>query len=244
MTEDEGIRLAKRVAAQLGCSRGEAERYIAGGWITVDGAVVEEPANRVTPAQQVVLLPGATLDEPAPVTILLHKPAGYDAGFGVGGPDALSCLAAETLARQHAAPRFLKRHLARLTLATPLETAASGLVVYTQDFRVARKLVDERARVEQEIVVEVTGKMAEGGLALLGRGLNFEGRITPPAKASWQSENRLRIAAKDLRPGQIAHMCRAVGLVAVDMKRLRVGRMSMAGLEAGHWRYLLDYERF
>jgi 23S rRNA pseudouridine2604 synthase len=244
MLDDEGIRLAKRVAAQLGCSRGEAERYIAGGFITVDGTVVEDPANRVTPAQQVALLPGATAEEPAPVTILLHKPAGYVAGFGVGGQDALACLTAESLIQQHGAPRFLKRHLAKLTLATPLETTASGLVVYTQDFRVARKLVDERARVEQEIVVEVTGKMVDGGLAQLGRGLSFEGRVTPPAKASWQSENRLRIAAKDLRPGQVAHMCRAVGLAAVEIKRIRIGRLPMAGLAPGQWRYLLGYERF
>jgi 23S rRNA pseudouridine2604 synthase len=244
MTEQDGIRLAKRVAAQLGCSRGEAERYIAGGWVTIDGAVVEDPATRVTPAQQVVLLPKATAEEPAPVTILLHKPAGFDAGAGKGGQDALACLVAESLAPQHGAPRFLKRHLSGLTLAAPLETTASGLVVYTQDFRVARKLVDERERIEHEIVVEVSGQIAEGGLALLNSVSTFNGRPVPPVKASWQNETRLRFAGKDIRPGQVEHMCRAVGLKVVGMKRIRIGRMPMAGLPAGQWRYLLGYERF
>jgi 23S rRNA pseudouridine2604 synthase len=244
MTDEEGIRLAKRVAAQLGCSRGEAERYIAGGWVTVDGAVVEEPATRVMPTQEVALLPGATSIEPLPVTILLHKPVGFDAGAGNAGQDALACLTADMQVTGRGSPRFLKRHLHKITLATPLETTASGLVVYTQDFRLARKLVDERERIEHEIVVEVTGTMADGGLALLGRGVSFNGRQTPPVKASWQSETRLRLAAKDLRPGQVEHMCRAVGLAVVDMKRLRVGRLSMAGLPPGHWRYLQDFERF
>jgi 23S rRNA pseudouridine2604 synthase len=242
---DEGIRLAKRVAEQVKCSRAEAERYIAGGWVTVDGAVVEEPAMRVTPAQQVGLLPGASAAELAPVTILLHKPAGFDAGAGSEGQGALACLVPDTLEQGGPAKvRFLKGHLARLTLATPLETNASGLVVFTQDFRVARKLVEDRSRIEQEYVVEVSGQMADGGLELLNRGLTFEGKVLTPMKVSWQSETRLRFAAKDIRPGQVGQMCRAVGLQPVEIRRIRVGRMPLASLPVGHWRYLQEFERF
>ena len=241
---DGGIRLAKRVAELVNCSRAEAERYIAGGWVSVDGAVVEEPATRVTPAQDVALLPGAKAEEPAPVTILLHKPSGMNAGVGVRGANALECLAPESLVAVHGAPRFLKRHLARLTLCTPLETDASGLVVYTQDFRVARKLVDDGARVEHEYVAEVSGGIADGGLALLNHGLSYKGRAIAPMKVSWQSEGRLRFAAKGVQPGQIEHMCAEVGLTLTELKRLRVGRMPMAGLAEGQWRYLAEYERF
>lgn len=241
---DEGIRLAKRVAELVNCSRAEAERYIAGGWVSVDGAVVEEPATRVTPAQEVALLPGAKAEEPAPVTILLHKPAGMNSGVGMRGANALECLAPESLVAVHGAPRFLKRHLARLTLCTPLETDASGLVVYTQDFRVARKLVDDGARVEHEYVAEVSGGIADGGLALLNHGLAYKGRAIAPMKVSWQSEGRLRFAAKGVQPGQVEHMCAEVGLTLTELKRLRVGRMPMAGLAEGQWRYLAEYERF
>ena len=243
MTE-EGIRLAKRVAAQLGCSRAEAERYIAGGGVSVDGSVVDDPASRVLPAQEVRVLPGASSAEAPPVTILLHKPAGFKSGVGARGEPALSCLAPEALAQGHGQPRFLKRHLHKLTLTSPLETDASGLVVYTQDFRVARKLVEEAARVEQEFIVDVSGTMEEGGLALLNHGLSFNGKPIAPMKVSWQSEHRLRFALKDVRPGLIDHMCRAVGLEIVEMRRIRIGRVPMAGLQAGQWRYLLDYERF
>lgn len=241
----EGVRLAKRVAELAGCSRAEAERYIANGGVTVDGVVVDDPARRVTPAQSVVLLPGASAQEAPPVTILLHKPEGMNSGVGVRGANALECLSAETLvAGGHGQPRFLRSHLSRLTLCTPLETDASGLLIYSQDFRVVRKLLDDGERVEHEYVVDVSGGIAEGGLALLNQGLSFSGKPINPMKVSWQSEGRLRFAAKGVRPGQIEHMCAAVGLAVTDIKRLRVGRISMGGLPAGQWRYLAEYERF
>jgi 23S rRNA pseudouridine2604 synthase len=237
MMNDEGIRLAKRVAETVPCSRGEAERYIAGGWVTVDGTVVEDPATRVTSAQAVVLLPGAEPVEPAPVTILLHKPAGVDAA------GALALIAPEALA---AAPnaRFLRRHLARLSIVTPLEPEASGLLVLSQDWRVTRKLVEDGARVEQEYVTEVTGAIAEDGLARLNASMRVQGRATVPLKASWQSEARLRLAGKDVRPGQVAAMCAEVGLTVKALRRLRVGRVALGQLPAGRWRYLHETERF
>jgi len=242
---DTSIRLAKRVAEMIPCSRNEAEQYIAGGWITVDGVLVEEPAARVADEQDVVIHPEATLAEIAPVTILLHKPAGYNAGVGANGEAATSLLSLETLLpADHGNQRFLRRHLAKLTLCTPLDTTASGLLVYTQDFRVARKLVDEGKTVEQEIIVEVSGTIVEGGLALLNHGLPFNGKPIAPMKVSWQNETRLRFALKDAKAGQIAHMCRMVNLTIVSMKRIRIGRVPMASLPAGQWRYLHDYERF
>jgi 23S rRNA pseudouridine2604 synthase len=242
---DTSIRLAKRVAEMIPCSRSEAEQYIAGGWISVDGVLVEEPAARVADEQDVVIHPDATLAEIAPVTILLHKPAGYNAGVGANGEAATTLLSAESLLpAEHGNQRFLRRHLAKLTLCSPLESTASGLVVYTQDFRVARKLVDEGAKVEQEFIVEVAGDIREGGLALLNHGLTFNGKEIASMKVSWQNETRLRFALKGPKPGQILHMCRMVNLTIVSMKRIRIGRISMSSLPGGQWRYLHDYERF
>jgi 23S rRNA pseudouridine2604 synthase len=240
---DSTVRLAKRLAEKLPCSRREAELYIEGGWVSVDGQLVEEAGARVGPEQQVLLAPDAVLEEMPPVTILLHKPAGYSAGIDHSGRPAQACISQETLLAG-GAQRFLKRHLSGLTLTNPLDTTASGLVVLTQDFRVARKLVDEAARVEQELIVEVAGELAPGGLALLNHGLPFNGKPLAPIKVSWQNETRLRFALKGVPPGQIAHMCRMVGLSVVSMKRIRIGRIAMASLPVGQWRYLQDHERF
>jgi 23S rRNA pseudouridine2604 synthase len=121
---------------------------------------------------------------------------------------------------------------------------ASGLTVFTQDYRVTRKLTDDAATIEQEYVVEVAGELSADGLKLLNHGLPFNGKPLPPIKVSWQNETRLRFALKGIRPGQIVHMCKCVGLQVLSMKRLRIGRVSMAKLPPGQWRYLMPYERF
>ncbi len=236
----EPVRLAKRLAEMLPCSRREAELYIAGGWVTVDGQVVEEPQFMVT-QQKIELHPDASLVALEPVTILFHQPPATD----MDADAAQQQICAATRAPDdRSGIRMLKQHFVRLTPCIPLQRNASGLSVFTQDWRVARKLVDDAATVEQEYIVEVAGDIAPDGLMRLNHGLSFNGRALPPIKVSWQNETRLRFALKGLQPGQIAHMCKSVGLQVLTMKRIRVGRLSMAKLQPGSWRYLMPYERF
>lgn len=241
MDQENSIRLAKRVADQVPCSRREAELYIEGGYVQVDGVVVEEPGARVTDGQSVTLAPDASLLEITPVTIIINKPAGVNAGIGNDGLPLLGCLREEARVETVRGERFLKRHLKNLTMEPWLDTQATGLVVLTQEFGVSRRLQEG---LEQEFIVEVQGQIAANGLALLNHGLSFNGKPLPPLKASWQNEHRLRFAVKSPKPGQIAHMCRAVGLDVVTMKRIRIGRVAMSSLPAGQWRYLKPSERF
>jgi 23S rRNA pseudouridine2604 synthase len=247
----EPVRLAKALAQMLNCSRREAEQYIEGGWVRVDGVVVEEPQFRVG-GQKIELDRDASLLALTPVTLLLHKPAAYEAGLGgASGKPAAPALQLLTPANQSADDRSgirsLKKHFSTQTLATPLATPASGLVVFTQDWRVARKLSEDASVMEHEVIVEVAGQLVPGGLERLNRvdhGFTFNGILLPPAKVSWQNETRLRFALKGERPGQIAYMCETVGLSVQAMKRIRVGRVPMSSLAAGQWRYLLPTERF
>jgi 23S rRNA pseudouridine2604 synthase len=245
----EPIRLAKRVAELRQCSRREAEQYIEGGWVTVNGQVVEEPQARVL-NEDVRISPDANLMALAPVTFLLNKPAGVLAGLGglQGAPDAASLLTAANHSPQdRSGLRLLKKHLTGLELMTPLAPRASGLVVFTQDFRIGRKLSEDASEMEHEVLVEVSGDIRAGGLERLNRvdhGLTFNGRLLGPAKVSWQSEKRLRFALKGELPGQIAYFCEAVGLQIEGMKRIRIGRVAMSTLLVGQWRYLLPHEKF
>jgi len=237
----EPVRLAKRVVALAQCSRREAEQYIEGGWVRVDGVVVETPQFMVD-TQTVELDPGAQLIATEPATLVLHKPAGYDAGSGPNPASAL--VVPDTRSADDASGvRPLKRHLHRLTSPLPLPTDATGLMIFTQDWRVTRKLTEDVDRVEQEFVVDVSGDIIENGLALLNHGLRFNNYAMPPIKVSWQSEQRLRFAFKGIEPTQIEPMCHAVGLQVLAMKRLRVGRISLAKLPPGQWRYLAPHER-
>jgi 23S rRNA pseudouridine2604 synthase len=238
----DSIRLAKRVAELRACSRREAELFITGGWVRVDGVVVEEPQFRVAD-QRVEIDPQADLSQTEPVTLLLHKPPGYD--LSNGDKPASHLLGPATLWAEDASGiRPLKKHFAHLTLCVPLEPSASGLVVFTQDWRVVRKLTEDAATLEHEVIVEVAGELPPDGLKRLNRGIPYQGRIPPAIKVSWQSENRLRVALKGAQPGQIAHLCEAVGLKVLSMKRLRLGRVPLGKLPPGQWRYLRADERF
>jgi 23S rRNA pseudouridine2604 synthase len=236
------IRLAKRVVDRMACSRREAEIYIEGGWVRVDGEVVEEAGYRVTPEQTVELLPQATLVPAAPVTILLHKPAGIELADEAAALQLVN--KAERIEDDRSGIAFLKRHLTGLQLMTPLETEASGLLVFSQDWQIKRKLVEDAPKIEQEYIVEVSGEIVAGGLALLNHGLRWNGKPLPPIKVSRQNETRLRFAMKTPDRGLIAHMCAKVDLEIVSMRRIRIGRVPMANLPIGKWRYLLGYERF
>lgn len=233
------VRLSKRLAELLPCSRREAELYIEGGWVSVDGQTVEEPQFKVQPGQDVVLLPGARAESQPPLTLILHKPA------GVSVEQAQALLGAATRSADDASgQRLLKRHLQRLSTPLTLESSASGLLVMTQNWGVIRKLTDDFSKIEQEYIVEVDGSLSEEQLKRLQFGLSYRGRPLTPCKVSWQSETRLRFALKAPQPGQLQHMCQAVGLQVQGIRRIRIGRLAMAKLPAGQWRYLGAHERF
>jgi 23S rRNA pseudouridine2604 synthase len=241
------VRLANRVAELAGCSRADAELYIQNGWVSVDGRVVEAP-NRPVTDELVALADDARLEPAEPATVLLHKPAGYDAIQG-RRPAAALVTPATHWPDDPSGVRLLQRHFLRLTPLVPLDAEASGLMVFSQDGRVWRRLTEDAAEIEHEYLVEVRGDAGPYGLARLCRGLSYGGRELPPCKVSWQNETRLRFAIKDVRNGQLRDMCAQVGLEVVSIRRLRIGRIPLGkgpegAMPPGQWRYLPVGEKF
>lgn len=236
----EPVRLAKRLAAMLPCSRSEAEQYIEGGWVRVNGRVVEEPHFRVLD-EKIELDPHANLMELTPVTLLLHKPAGH-----VSAQQLLN--AASHWREDPSGIRVLKRHFNQLTPSAALEPDASGLLVFTQDWRVARKLAEDEQLMETEVMVEIEGEVSPTQLQQLMRPTDARGQPLPAIKASLNSNSegrsKLRFAIKGVHPGLIAYVCERAGLPILAMKRIRMGRVSMTQLPPGQWRYLQPHERF
>lgn len=237
--QPQGERLARRVSELAACSRAQAEQYIEGGWVRVDGEVVEAP-QFIVAGQCVELDPDARLEVAEPATMLLHKPVGE--AF-----DATAALVSEDNRAEgdhRRGMRVLQRHFAHLVPLMPLDTEASGLVVLSQDARVARRLKEDAARLEQEFLVEVSGQTGPYTLSRLARGMTCQGRVLEPCKVSWQNEVRLRFAIKDVRPGQLREMCAQVGLDVVAIRRLRIGRIGLNKMPVGQWRYVPASERF
>ena len=236
--EQEGQRLSKRVMQLQSCSRSVAEQFIEGGWVTIDGRMVEEPGTRVTDEQHVEVSPDANLLDLSPVTLLLNQPPRIR--------DPLKLLNADN----HAAvandrgTRVLQRHFKRLHECAQLPTFASGLAVFTQDRNIARRLIEDASMLEHECIVEVSGDVGQADLASLRHGGIFEGRQLPPAKVSQQNETHLRFALAGTAVPAIARLCSVMGLSAVEVRRIRIGRVPLAKLAEGQWRYLGRSERF
>ena len=249
----DGERLSKRVAFLMHCSRREAEQYIEGGWVTVNDKVVEEPMARVRD-QAVVVDPHASLMGLTDMTLLLHKPPDWDAMAPPGAankrvkPAQALLQAATHWLQDPSGTRVLKRHLARLSAGVPLETGASGLVVFTQDWRVLRKLTEDAAIIEHELLVEVQGEVSPAVLQRLNAGPGQSESTLPALKVSVNSTadqlTRLRFAFKGAHIGLVAHVCERASLQIASMKRLRVGRVTLSSLPEGQWRYLQEGERF
>jgi 23S rRNA pseudouridine2604 synthase len=247
----EGVRLAKRVAELRACSRREAEQYIEGGWVRVDGQVVEEPQFSVQ-AQTIEIDPHASLMALTPVTLLLHKPPGYSDGLAPGNTaskQAPQLLKADThFAGDDSGIRVLKRHFSQLQAHVPLETGASGLVVFTQDWRVARKLSEDALTMEHEFMVEVEGEVPPETLQRLAQMKSSADQPLPHFKVSLNSsgegKSRLRFAVKGAHPGLIAHLCERAGLRILALRRIRIGRVALSDLPPGQWRYIGAHERF
>ncbi len=232
-------RLSRKVSELAECSRAQADQYIEGGWVKVDGDVVESPQFMVAD-QCVELDPNARLDATEPATMLLHKPV----GMAFGESTSLITEATRVIGDERRGIRSLQRHFTHLKPLMPLEDDASGLVVVTQDGRVAKRLKEDGAKLEQEFLVEIEGQAGPYTLSRLARGLSYQGRMLPACHVSWQNEIRLRFAIKDVRPGQIPDMCAQVGLRVVAMRRLRIGRIGLNKMPIGLWRYMPTTERF
>ena len=268
---DAGERLSKRVMQLKGCSRSEAEKYIEGGWVLVNGVVVEDPPFRVQ-QQTVTMDPAATLLNMSDVTLILHKPAGWLDGvedaeddedeadekprgpqrLKAGKPAAQSARKLLTTAahcpHDPSDIRMLKRHLLHLEADVPLETGASGLVVFTQDWRTTRKLSEDMGSMEHELIADVAGEVGEEALLKIARALRDERNPLPHTKFSVNSSaeqvSKLRFAIKGAHPGLVAYLCDKAGLQLLALRRIRLGRVTLSDLPVGQWRYLSAHEKF
>ncbi len=234
----EGERLAKRVAALHGCSRGDAERLIEGGWVTVNGTVADDPAQRVTD-EAVAVAPGATAAPLQAVTLVWHKPAGV-------------ALAPDQPLTGLLAPNDTLRpwHLKHLRCVSPMPAASTGLAVFAQSPGVLRVLREDGPLLEHEWMLDLPGAVGPEVLARLDqrKAEMAWGPRTPSLKLSVGSQSpertRLRLAVKTYTPQRLPDWLRSAGLQATLLHRLRLGRVALGALPVGGWRVLGVHERF
>jgi 23S rRNA pseudouridine2604 synthase len=244
------VRLSKVMAEQGLCSRREADDFIARGWVLVDGEVVSVLGAKVRRGQRVELAQPALAAQSQLTTFLLNKPVGYVSGQPEKGYRA----AVELLTPDRRCTdcggaagdttEFSMRQLVGLAPAGRLDIDSKGLLVFTQDGRLARRLTSGDGEVEKEYLVRVTGTLSPEGLANLCHGLSLDGEALRPAEVEWINANQLRFILHEGRKRQIRRMCELVGLKVTGLKRVRIGNIRLGKLPEGQWRYLQPDETF
>ena len=248
------VRLNKRMAELGLCSRREADDWIARGWVRVNGApaVMGQP---VATNARIDIDRQAEQQQRLQVTILINKPVGYVSGQAEDGhePAVVLVQPGNRWAECNSRMRWGHEQLRGLAPAGRLDIDSIGLLVLTQDGRVARQLIGENSEMEKEYLVRVSygqeslnvqATFPPEKLALLCHGLSLDGQALRPAQVGWQNPEQLRFVLKEGKKRQIRRMCEQVGLFVTGLKRVRIGRVNLGHLPVGQWRYLAPHEGF
>ena len=240
------MRLSKRMAELGLCSRREADEWIARGCVFVDGVRTDVLGSKVTAEQTITVTRAAEAERDLRVTILVNKPIGYFSGQAEDGYKPASTLVVpnahwdgdvRTLADDWRPPKGLAP-------AGRLDIDSTGLLVLTQDGRIARQLIGDDSGMEKEYLVRVAGSLSAADLQLLQLGLSLDGVALKPARVAWQNDDQLRFVLREGKKRQIRRMCELVGLHVLGLRRVRVGRVMLGDLPVGRWRYLAATESF
>lgn len=242
----EKIRLSKLMSQQGLCSRREADSYIERGWVFVDGERISELGTKVSPLQKIKLHNMAQAQQSGQVTLLLNKPVGYVSGQPEPGyRPAISLInQASRFHGDQLKKQFSPMHLKGLAPAGRLDIDSWGLLVLTQDGRIAKQLIGTEPGIEKEYLVRVEGTLSKHELALLNHGLSLDREALKRAEVVRQNQDQLRFILREGKKRQIRRMCELVGLKVTGLKRIRIGKVKLGDLPLGRWRYLRDGEEF
>ncbi len=246
MTDDaaQSFRVSKLMADRGLCSRREADVWIERGWVKVNGQPVKL-GDRAEPGAAIEIAKEARRDREAKVTIIMNKPIGYVSGQPEPGYEpAVRLITDENQYFVRGDSKLRREHLDKLAPAGRLDIDSKGLLVFTQDGRIARQLIGEDSDIEKEYLVRVLGELIPNGIKLLNHGLELDGKKLKPAHVEWLNNDQLRFVLKEGRKRQVRRMCELVGLHATSLKRVRIGKVMLGDLPDGKWRFLRPDETF
>lgn len=242
MSDEEKVRLSKLMAERGLCSRREADDYISRGLVLVDGVKVDQLGTKVARHVRITLEAQALKQQKRLVTIMLNKPVGWVSAQ----PEPPYQPAVKLIIPQNqwgeSSQRLKQEHFEGLAVTGRLDIDSQGLLLFTQDGRIAKKIIGEDSSIEKEYLVRVEGKLPADKLKLLNHGLELDGKALKPAKVEWLNEDQLRFILKEGKKRQIRRMCELVGLRVTGLKRVRVGNLKLGKLPEGQWRFVEEDE--
>ena len=243
---EEQVRISKILSEQGECSRREADRYIEQGLVLLDGKVVSELGTRAYRSQKVELMKKASSIQASKVTVILNKPIGYishlddDKAF----IPAMSLITPDNFYISKNTRQNSRFNSAGLAPAGRLDIDSSGLLILTQDGRIAKKIIGENTVIEKEYLVRIDRELNKDSIDLLNHGLILDGYRLKPAKVFWQNKDQLSFTLIEGRNRQIRRMCELVGAKVLGLKRVRIGNVRLGDIPIKRWRFLNSNENF
>lgn len=227
------------------CSRREADEYIRQGMVSVDGQIISQLGTKVDDSQSIRLLGKAIEKQSKKLTVLLNKPVGYVSGSPEKNyKPASSLIHPGNCAHQPPSISYKRQALQSLAPAGRLDIDSQGLLVLTQDGRIARKLINPDSDIEKEYIVRFRGTPDKSKLSQLCHGLSLDRRRLKPAVVTLLNRDQLKFVLKEGRKRQIRRMCELVSLEVLKLQRVRIGAVRLGNLPLGKWRTLRPGESF
>ena len=225
----EKARLSKIMAHRGLCSRREGERYITEGRVCVEGVLVTEVGTKVFQDAQI------TLDQKGleRLTVALHKPLGVVSNL----PQGREKEAKELLIPEN---RFDKGGICidpdQLHVVGRLDIHSKGLLLFSSDGRVAKKIIGPNSTVEKEYVVRFEHAISRKTVQRLSFGLAFDGKPLKRVLVKPLGKFALTMVLKEGRNRQIRRMCALLKLKISSLKRVRIGTIQLGSLPLGQWK--------
>ncbi|MEH6488967.1 pseudouridine synthase [Hyphomonas oceanitis] len=237
----EPMRVNKWLATEGVCSRREADALIEKGLVKINGEVLTEAGYKIEDGQTLSLTEKAARRLDNQLSLMFHKPIGIVSGTPEPGEiPAVRLINEQSLSgRAHAIPGRNNK----LAPLGRLDKDSRGLLIMSEDGVLAKALIGPESKLEKEYHVKVRGDVTEEKLKLLRHGLELDGRQLRPAAVTVIKGNELKFLLREGRNRQIRRMCDLVDLRVLDLMRVRIGPLSLAGLPEGKWRPISARER-
>lgn len=233
------VRLAKLMTERGLCSRREAEAYMARGLVYVNGVLVKEMGTKVEEDVRITLGSEALEQQKKLRTILFNKPIGIvSAQPEKDYEPAIRLLTLENYHGKNPWPED-PQELRGLAVCGRLDIDSQGLLIFSQDGRLAKKIIGENTLIEKEYLVRFQGEITREKLKHLEYGLELDGDKLKKAQVDQINPDQLRIVLREGKKRQVRRMCELVDLKVLGLKRVRIGKLRLGDLPEGQWRYLL-----
>lgn len=238
-------RVTKIMSERGLASRREAEEMIAQGWVTVDGVTVDHPSFKANDDCEIKIAQQALELQEDLATILLHKPVGYVSSQAEDDYiPAVRLLQPQNQAMQGAYQKLRDHHFNGLAVAGRLDIDSRGLLVFTQNGLIAKKLIGAQSEIEKEYIILTQEKVNAAQVRHLNGPLELEGVALRPALVEQLAPNKLRFVLIEGKKRQVRRMCQLVGLHVTSLIRVRIGQIKLGTLPSGQWRFLQPGEEF